>query len=191
MAEVQVCAFHGDEGVRPEPVHDEVGSVQYTCTRTKGHPTEGPYTWLHVPTPPGLNDVSGLAAELGLHVELPNVLAQYRGFWVEYGVVEQRYAERNPQDFAMLVERYGHAAIHGKTYTVTVFLVHTLGNLSQHGSVLMHPGPSTGRWNYVSPVSWWSLPPRSEAESAPAWSTEMSWEALGCSVAYVPGQTEV
>jgi hypothetical protein len=191
MADAQICPFHADEGARPEPVHDGLGSIQFTCTRTKGHPTEGPYTWLHVPTSPGLDEMSGLASDLGLDVELPKVLAQYAGHWVEYGVVEQLYAERNPKDFAMLVERYGHTAIHGKTYTATAFLVHTLGNLSRHGSVLLHSGPATGRWNYTSKISWWSLPPRTESDSAPVWSTEMSWKALGCSVAYVPGQTEV
>jgi hypothetical protein len=71
MAEVQVCAFHADEGVRLEPVHDGLGSVQYTCTRTRGHPTEGPYTWLHVPTPPGLSEITGLAADLGLDWQRP------------------------------------------------------------------------------------------------------------------------
>src|SRR5690554_3907004 len=116
MAGIQVCAFHADEGIRPERVGDEAGSVRYTCPRTNGHPTEGTYTWLSVPTPPGLDGVSGLAADLGLHYELPRIIAGFGANWVEYGVVEQRYAERNPQDFARLVQRYGHTAIAAKSY---------------------------------------------------------------------------
>ena len=105
-----------------------------------------------------------------------------RGHWVEYGVVEQRYAEREPQDFAMLVDRYVHRSItQGREYTVSAFLARTLADLSRHGSVLYH-GPATGRYN--EQISWWAVPPE------PQWSTEKSWEALGCSVTYVPGQTE-
>jgi hypothetical protein len=185
VADIQVCAFHSDEGIRPERVADEAGSLRFTCPRTKGHPTEGTYTWLSVPTPPGLEGVTGLAAELGLHTELPSVIADFGGHWVEYGVVEQRYAERNPKDFAILVERYGHTAIAGKSYTTSAFLAHTLGDLSKYGSVLYHWGPATGRWRYNSQISWWAVPPE------PQWSTEKSWEALECSVTYVPGQTEM
>ncbi len=185
MAEIQVCAFHADEGIRPEAVGDEAGSLRYTCPRTKGHPTEGPYAWLQVPTPAGLDGLTGLAVDLGLLHELPAVLADYRGSWVEYGVVEQRYAERNPKDFAMLVERYGHTAIKAKQYTATAFLAKTLGDISRHGSVLFHSGPATGRWSYNPGISWWALPPE------PEWSSEKSWEVLGCSVSYVPGQTEI
>ena len=111
-------------------------------------------------------------------------IADFRGHWVEYGVVEQRYAQRNPQDCAMLVERYGHTAIPGKSYTTSAFLAHTLGDLSKYGSVPYHWGPATGRWHYNSQISWWAVPPE------PQWSAEKSWEALGCSVTYVPGQTE-
>lgn len=185
MADIQVCAFHADEGIPPERVGDEAGSLQYTCPRTKGHPTDGTYTWLSVPTPPGLVGVTGLAADLGLHTELPSVIADFRGHWVEYGVVERRYAERNPQDFATLVERYGHRSIsQGREYTVSAFLARTLADLSRHGSVLYHPGPATGRWKYNEQISWWAVAPE------PQWSTEKSWEALACSVTYVPGQKE-
>jgi len=183
VADIQVCAFHADEGVRPVPVGDDTGAVRYTCPRTIGHPTDGPYSWVFVPTPPGLDEVSGLAADLGLHVELPAVLGEFRGYWVEYGVVEQRYAQRNPEDFAMLIERYGHHAIQGRPYTTSAFLARTLGELSRHGTVLFHLGPATGRWRYNEQISWWAVPPE------PAWSTEKSWEALGCSTEYVPGRT--
>lgn len=184
MAELQVCAFHADEGILPVQLQDEAGSLEYTCTRAKGHPTQGPYTWLTVPAPSALEGLSGLANELNLQVELPAALSAHKGSWVEYGVVEQAYAQQNPQDFATLVKRYGHTAIASKPYTVSAFLAKTLGDLSRHGSVLYHGGPATGRWAYNSAISWWALPPE------PAWSTERSWKALGCTVQYVPDQAE-
>lgn len=185
MAEIQVCAFHADEGIMPVGLGDDTGSVRYTCPRMKGHPTEGPYSWIDVPTPPGLEGLSGLAQELNLSIELPAVLAMYAGKWVEYGVVEQAYAQAHPKDFALLVERYGHKAIESKPYTASAFLAKTLGDLSRHGSVLYHDGPATGRWSYNSRISWWTLPPE------PEWSTALSWSELGCSITYVPGQAEV
>lgn len=185
MAEMLVCAFHADEGIKPEALGDEAGSVRYTCPRLKGHPTHGPYSWIDVPTPKGLEGLSGLANDLNLGIELPAVLSTFIGKWVEYGVVEQAYAKANPEDFALLVRRFGHKAIKSKPYTVSAFLAKTLGDLSRHGSVLYHDGPATGRWSYNSRISWWALPPE------PEWSDELSWSALGGSVTYVPGQTEV
>ena len=63
--------------------------------RSSGHPQPGPFTWLHVPSPKGLPELTGIAAELGLDVELPRVLAGFPGVWVEYGLVEGAYAQRN------------------------------------------------------------------------------------------------
>lgn len=185
MSGIQVCAFHADEGVSPVRLADELGTWQYTCDRPKGHPGGGPYTWISVPPPPPMPGLSGLAQELGLHLELPAALGEHRGRWVEYGVVEHTYARRNPDDFARLVEAYGHTAIRAKSYTASAYLARTLGDLSRLGTVLYHSGPATGRWSYNSDISWWSLPPE------PAWSDERSWTALDCSVSYVPGQTEV
>lgn len=185
MREQQVCTFHGDEGVFGEPVADEAGSLRYTCERKRGHPVDGPYSWVHVPTPPGIEGVSGLAAELGLGDDLVEALAAFGGSWVEYGVLERQYARLHAETFTLLVEKYGHTAVAAKRYTASAFIGRTLGELSKTGVILWHPGPATGRWSYNSSISWWALPPE------PEWSTESSWAALGCDVRYVPGQTEL
>jgi hypothetical protein len=129
-------------------------------------------------------ELSGLAEELGLQVELPAVIAQYPGRWVEYGVVEATYAGANPKDFAALVERYGHTAIVATRYSASAFIAGTLGRLSRTGAVLFHPGPATGRWGYNGEISWWALAP------GPGWDLRTSWEELGLSMDYVPGATE-
>jgi hypothetical protein len=117
-------------------------------------------------------------------VELPRVLAEFPGAWVEYGLVEYTYAQRNPKDFAALVDRYGHTAIEASRYTVSSFLAGTLGILSKDGMVLVRPGHATGRWRYNHTISWWSLPP------APACEHRRSWESFSPSMDYVPGSVE-
>lgn len=179
----QVCPFHSDEDVPGVRVNDD-GTYEFTCPRTTSHPVVGTYTWMQAPEPPDLEGVSGLAAELGLDTELPAAIAQYPGRWVEYGVVEHAYAHATPDDFARLVERYGHTAIVAARYTASAFLAATLGQLSRTGTVLYHPGPATGRWKYNGQISWWALAPE------PDWALRTSWEDLGLRTDHVPGSVE-
>ena len=180
---LQVCHFHGDEGVRGIPLGDD-GTLTFTCSRVKGHPLQGSYTWLQAPPPPDHQLAgSGLAAELGLATELPAVLVPFAGQWVEYGVVEHAYAKANPQDFARLVERYGHTAVSAKRYTASAYLARVMGDLSRTGQILFHPGQATGRSAYDTDISWWALAPE------PDWSMRLSWADTGHSLDYVPGST--
>ena len=43
------------------------------------HVPPGPYTWLSAPPPPPGTELSGIADELGLGVEIPAVLKQFDG----------------------------------------------------------------------------------------------------------------
>jgi hypothetical protein len=63
---------------------------------------------------------------------------------------------------------------------VSVFLAHVLGKLAKNGDVLLRHGPATGRWSYLSTVSWWALPP------APSWSDRLSWEESAFELDYLP-----
>lgn len=184
MAPRQVCAFHADEDVPGTRLPD--GTHTFTCPRPTGHPVAGPYTWMQAPQPPDLPELTGLADELGLDVELPAAIARYPGRWVEYGVVEHAYATANPGDFARLVDRYSHTEIAGTRYSASAFLAATLGRLSGRGYVLYHHGPATGRWDYLrhQGVSWWAVTP------APDWERRISWADLGLGMGYVPGSTE-
>lgn len=183
---LESCPFHGDEGVFGQLVSAEVGQ-RFVCERRNGHPAPGAYEWLRPPEPPALAELTGLAAELGLDVELPAALAGYRGRWVEYGVLEAAYAAARPEDFARLVARYGHTAVHDTQYSASAYLAAVLKRLHDRGVLAFAVGPATGRWAYNSKVSWWSLPP------APDWqdpATHLSWQAAGLDTAYVPGGTE-
>ena len=179
----QVCPFHADEDVAGVLLNDEC-SYSFRCDRSKGHPEDGPHEWMYTPEPAGLSELSGLAEELGLRVELPAAIARFPGRWLEYGVVEASYADANPRDFSDLVARYSHTAIKATQYSASAFLSAALGRLSHTGHVLFHPGPATGRWSYNSQISWWALAPE------PDWESRTAWVDLGRSMDYVPGSTE-
>lgn len=163
---------------------DDVGT-EFTCELVSGHVHHGPFTWAQAPEPPAGTHIGGLAEELGLAVELPAALKRYEGRWVEYGVLEAAYATAQPTDWAGLVARYGHTAIHAKRYSASAYLGLILGQLSKNGAIELRFGPATGRWNYNSQVSYVALSP------APDWDDKLTWEASGLTVEYVPGQTEV
>jgi hypothetical protein len=78
----EVCPFHADEDVRGVPTGYDDGSSAFTCTR-RGHPLDGPHTWLRVPAVEAAPGESGLAAELGLATELPAAVKTFAGRWVE------------------------------------------------------------------------------------------------------------
>lgn len=155
---LQVCPFHADEGVKGTPLRDEAGTEVFECRR-QGHPRPGPWSWSFVPPPPGAMGATGLAAELGLHTELPAAIASYGSRWVEYGLVERAYALAQPGDFRRLVAQYGHSHVAPSQYTASAYLARTLGDLSRHGAVVLHVGRGTGRWSYNTDISYWSLPP--------------------------------
>lgn len=179
----QTCAFHGSEDVQGIPTGVD-GELSFTCDRTTEHPQPGPWTWLQVAEPPDIKAVSGLAAELHLDIELPAAIAAQHGRWVEYGIVERTYAHNCPDDFAQIVERFGHRAITPSKYTASAFIARTLGDLSRTGHVLYHPGKASGRWAYNSDISWWSLAP------APDWADRISWADAHLAFDYVPGSIE-
>lgn len=177
---IETCAFHGSEDVVGIPTGMADGELSFTCER-KGHPDPGPRTWLHVPEPPDIQGVSGLAAELGLDIALPAIIAAQHSRWVEYGIVEHGYAHSHPDDFAQIVALFGHRGITPKKYTASAFIARALGDLSRAGHVLYHPGKATGRWAYNSDISWWAVAPASD------WDSRLSWDDAGLAFDYVPG----
>lgn len=97
----------------------------------------------------------GLGQALGVYDDLIGcVLANER---VEYGVVEFRYATRNPIAYRELVERYGHASLGlgGRRYSASMFLAHALGQLGREGVLRWSSTTGTGYWDYLTTVSAW------------------------------------
>jgi hypothetical protein len=122
------------------------------------------------------DDIGGLAAELGMPNDLLACLKEDEQ-WVEYGVIEYRYSQMSPANYAELVARYGHTRLHDATttkqtspYTASMYIALTLSRLATNGLLCRHTGTSTGYWNYNSTISYWALPP------APAWEQRLTYE---------------
>lgn len=166
----KICPFHADEWVHGSRRAD--GSTTYRCDRSRGHPGDRPWEWLEQSEPPGLSELGGLADELNLAAELPLTLRALGEGWFEYGLVEREYAQRRPDDFAVMVRRWGHTALGPKRYTVSSYLAGSLGRLSGQGAIAFHLGHGTGRWRRFDPdISWWSsIPPL-------PWDVRTSWES--------------
>lgn len=174
-----MCHFHAD--ATPQGVAQPDGSFAYSCDRTTGHPGDGTWSWIEVPAPQGADGLGGLAAELGLDVELPAAVASYGGDRVEYGLVERAYALARPDDFARLVAQYGHRSDNKKRrFTVSMFLAGCLGRLAKRGNVAFHDGPATEPWSHLPRVSWWA-----PATRPPSWSDARSCAAEGVDFSYV------
>jgi hypothetical protein len=110
------------------------------------------------------NGRSGLLEEFGVYQALVETLRPDDPF-VEYAVVEHRFADANPRLYADLVGRYGHTALGPRRFTVSSLLAGALSLLVRDGGVARDSGPATGRWSYNGQVSYWALPPASEAPS--------------------------
>ena len=183
----EICPMHSDEEVMGTYEGPEVGWV-FTCPLTT-HPQVGPYTWTRAPEPPGFDALSGIAAELGLEVRIADVLGQRPGVWVEYGVLEQDFALAYPDDWAFLIDRYGHTAIAATRYSTTSFLAGALSRLGRAGVIEIFMGPATGRWGRNGVMKYprmlyLALPP------APHRQNQLSCDDAGVTVDYIPGQGE-
>lgn len=151
---LQVCPLHGDADDVTARVLDG-GVRQYTCSRSTGHPQGGPYVWESIATGDELDagGADGVMDEYGLFSSLPKVVDHHR--WVEYGVLEYRFATAEPDTFRELVDRYGHTSLGKKGYTASALLGACFGLLATRGDLLYRADKGTGCWAYNQPSSYY------------------------------------
>lgn len=186
----QICPIHTDEFIKPVHVGSETADYMFTCHRHHD-PEGGDFSWPFVPEPAGLDSDS---LGLGLEIELPKAVsaaaASTAPAWVEYGLIERAYALANPEDWARVLDRYGHTHYHPADatraefpYTASMYLARSLGALGRAGTLVHDVGPGTGRWAYNSKISYYALPPGGE------WDSRQTWEASGFTMeSYMPAQ---
>lgn len=121
----------------------------------------------------------GVAASYGLYEDLLKCLVS-REPYVEYGIVEYRYADLRPALYAELLDRYGHTRNGRQHYTVSSFLGATLGWLRDHDEIVMRFGPATGYWSYNGTIGYCALPP------GPADGSMLSYTAFAESIGINP-----
>jgi hypothetical protein len=172
----QLCAL--DDFVSAVPLGPE--AFQYTCTYSKKHPTGKPHTWEGTAEEPFKNspESEGPAADLGMLEALPACIHEGEA-WVEYGVVEHRYAKLNPDAFEELRQRYGHRVL-GPTisphHTASAYIARVLGMLRDRGVLAFYYAKATGEWSYNGSISYWAKPP-----PGPPHSQRLTYEAYRAS----------
>lgn len=162
---MEVCPLCAEtEAITEEETPD--GATLLTCTNAS-HAT---HRWAKYEEPVGLPARDGLGEELGIYQDLPDLLSPDDTV-VEYGVVEHRYALAHPEEYRVLIERYGHTAIAPSQYTASAFLARALGQLSREGAVTFRSVPATGRWSYNGQISGWCLPgtPAEDSDDVLSW----------------------
>lgn len=94
------------------------------------------------------------------HLRRPAPLLQARGPYVEYGVVEHRYATAHPDNYKHLVGLYSHTGFKKPIeYSASAFIGSAIGKLGRDGLLVRVPCRATGCWNYNGMLHGWALPP--------------------------------
>ena len=126
-----------------------------------------------------------------LHVsDMPQSMMLGLGVGVLQGIIVSLMliwivAEQHPRVFAELVSAYGHRFLFtsgqrpASSYTMSMYLARTLGQLARTGAVELRIDQATGYWSYNSSISWWAMPPAQD------WSGRLSFADSGLAVTYV------
>lgn len=153
------------------------GMWNYTCT---GHTHPDPFQWQSSSSSASTAErelLGGKSEALGLYDDLPACLVPGEA-WVEYGVVEWRYSQRNPRIYQQLLDDYGHTRIAPKQYTASAFIASALGRLQDAGILGHHVAEATGYWSYNGVISYWALPPLPPTSNLRTWAAYAAAEGL-------------
>jgi hypothetical protein len=156
----QVCPFCGiDEFVSSIPLGP--GFFEFICSRSGNHPGRKPYEWRGTSMVDA--DAGGGQGPVPIRDVREALLECVREgeAWVEYGIVEERYAKTAPQDFLILREEYGHRNLGPRKnpqFTASAYLGRALGDLRETGRLAHMTGKATGAWAYNGTISYWAKP---------------------------------
>lgn len=128
----------------------------------------------------------GYGEQLGLYDDLQEILVVGEPY-LEYGVVEHRYAEHNSAAYEELVGSYSHTAYGPTRYSASVFIGRALWTLQREGVLERISCPATGYWEYNHRLSAWAKPPVQPDAGVLSWADfafsigahPKDWPALG------------
>jgi hypothetical protein len=149
------------------------GLFRYTCSG----PSHGadPYWWLSTGRSP-LDGAGheGLSTELGIYDDLLRCFDPAEPY-IEYGIVEYRYATANPVPYQRLVWTYDHvqaARDAGRSidYSASAFIGGALGRLFHRDALVTRvEGKATGFWSYNDRLHGWALRPGPDNNHVYSW----------------------
>ncbi len=149
-----LCGLDDPDVVTWEP--EGPGLWRYVCANPRH---VDPYTWLTTGKDPlARNGDDHLSEELGLYGDLLRCLHSESRF-VEYGVVEYRYATANNSTYRYLVNMFNHTSLQDHLqYSASAFIGAALGRMYRDGRLVRVLGPATGYWKYNDSLHAWALP---------------------------------
>lgn len=143
------------------------GLWRYTCT-SDVHPE--PYIWLNTNKGNLPAGHDGLSEQLGIYDDLLGCFTAGEPF-LEYGIVEHRYATNHPDKYKHLVSLYSHTRLQRPLdYSASAFIGAALGKLYRDGLLARRTAPTTGYWSYNGILHGWSRTP------GPSDGAHLSWK---------------
>lgn len=175
-----LCALDDDDLISWEV--DAPGLWRFRCTNHNP-----PYEWVTAGT--GAIDDSGrdgITEELGVYEDMLALFTE-PGPYLEWGIVEHRYALRRPDAYRELVDRYSHTAFGPTQYSASAFLGRAAGDLARRGELALKFVRATGYWSYNGTIAACALPPGPAGDEVTTWAefaTSLGfdpedWPALG------------
>jgi hypothetical protein len=141
----QVCPLCAtDDFVRLEAVGADLW--EFRCT---AH-VDGDFVWTPTSVPIPSAGRGGKGEELGIYEDLVRCVGPDE--WVEYGIVEHRFAEISPSVYGELVDTYSHTSLGPTSYSATAFIAQALAQLRREGVFDAQDVPATGYWTYLRQV---------------------------------------
>jgi hypothetical protein len=138
-------------------VHRTDDGRRYVVCSSPFHGDE-PRIWEPQPAQLHSRSHEGIGAELQIWDKLLECVIPGEDF-VPYGTVEERLAERYPDDLEELIRQYGHRwrdPEHPATrYSASVYLGARLADLTGEGHLEHRTGPAEGPWAYNGTYEWW------------------------------------
>jgi hypothetical protein len=111
----------------------------------------------------------GICNDLHLYEDLLRCVIPGEAY-LEYGVIEYRYALANPETYKKLVSTYSHTAL-GETpgYSASALIGGALGKLPRDGLLVRVLRKSTGYWSYNGQLNTYALSPGPTDEATITW----------------------
>jgi hypothetical protein len=137
-------------------LHQRDDGITYGVCLDRSHGPDG-FVWEPTP-PPGRSFRSdGLGADLAIWDKLLEVVEA--GEYQSYGLVEDRFVERFPEETRILAERFGHRwrfPEHPSTqYSMSAYLASRLKELEREGELDLSWDRAEGEWSHNGIISQW------------------------------------
>jgi hypothetical protein len=153
---VAYCSLCASDEATSSHVTDD--GIAYAVCADSSH-GEGGYIWEpHQPGQGHSRSSEGIGAEIGIWDKLLTLFEPGEDF-VSYGDVEERFLDRYPTEFTLLLHRYGHKwrdpDYPSTQYSMSSYLAGRLRDLANEDQLDLTWRPAEGKWKHNEIISHW------------------------------------